>query len=221
MNDKMFMKDVNHSKYCPEIVDQQQLDIARATITNLSFLPQGQDVYHKNRSQKSLQILKDVVENKFLCHIGCASGIMTEYFSKACSKILAIDIEDEPIIQASRRKYNCETDIKKADAIKYLQENTEINPEVFYLWTNYTDMRDWVEKIIELRGHTNPTIILGIGMQKVVSPVENGEPLQLKEAKKLKEKYNGSIQLVAFPIVAKSRNVFTGAFGLLILKGLK
>ena len=88
------------------------------------------------------------------------------------------------------------------------------------MWMNYKAMEPWIDKVMDVRGHTNPTIILGIGLQKVVSPVENGEPLQLVEAKRIKEKYNGNIRLASFPIVDFTRRN-RGAFGLLILKGLK
>ena len=172
--------------------------------------------YHRNRAIASLEALKDILDNKFLCHIGCSTGIMTEYFSKVCSKILALDIEDDAIKQTLNRKYNCEIDIKKADAIEYLQENPEINPEIFYAWTN--GMSEWVDHIVKLRGRTNPTIILGIGLQRLVSGVgEDGQPIQLTHAKRLKEKYNGEIVMFSFP-VSKHTLKNNGAFGLLILK---
>jgi len=172
-------------------------------------------VYHKNRAIASLEELKDILDNKFLCHIGSSTGVITEYFSKVCSKILALDIEDDAIKQTLNRKYNCEIDIKKADAIEYLQENPDVNPEVFYAWTN--DMDFWVDNILNLRAHTNPIIILGIGLQRLVSPVENGRPLQLITARKLKEKYNGEIKLFSFP-VSEYTLKNNGTFGLLVLK---
>ena len=144
---------------------------------------------------------------------------MTQEFSKICSKILAIDIEEFATKETLERKHHCPVDVQKIDAIKYLEENPKINPEVFYLWMNYRGMEPWIQKIMEVRGHTNPTIILGMGLQKVVSPVENGEPLQLKEAKRLKEKYDGDIKLISFS--ATETKVDRGAFGLLVLKGLE
>jgi len=180
------------------------------------WLPEhNEKTYHQNRAIGSLEILKSILQNKFLCHIGCSTGIITQYFSKVCSKILALDIEDDAIKQTLNRKYNCKIDVKKIDAIEYLQKNPEINPEVFYAWAN--DMDFWVDNILNLRAHTNPTIILGIGLQRLVSPVENEQPLQLTTAKKLKEKYNGEIKLFSFP-VSEYTLKNNGTFGLLILK---
>ena len=177
----------------------------------------SENEYHDNRATESLNQLSRLLEDKFLCHIGCSTGVMTESFSKVCSKILAIDIEEEPIKQTSERKYNCKIDIEKTDAIKYLQENPEINPEVFYIWMNYKDMESWVEKILELRGDTDPTIILGIGMQRFLSPVDNdGNPLQFLQAQELRDKYKGQIKLMTFPTNGNPEKRM-GLFGLLIL----
>lgn len=191
------------------------LSAGRRQVVNLSEF--NEKFYHQNRAIASLEALKDILDNKFLCHIGCSTGIITQYFSKVCSKILALDIEDDAIKQTLNRKYNCKIDVKKIDAIEYLQKNPEINPEIFYAWTN--GMSEWVDHIVKLRGRTNPTIILGIGLQKAVSPVENEKPLQLEEAKKLKKKYGGEIKLLSFahnsPNVTRAKK---GAFGLLILK---
>ena len=213
--DKFLQNCTNLSQHKASFV--HDLSQERCGIVNLSVF--NEKFYHQNRAMASLEALKDILDNKFLCHIGCSTGIMTEYFSKVCSKILAIDIEEEPIKQTSERKYNCEIDIKKADATEYLQENPDVNPEVFYMWMNYNAMQPWIDKVMDVRGHTSPTIILGIGLQKVVSPVENEKPLQLEQAKKLKKKYGGEIKLLSFahnsPNVPRSKK---GAFGLLILK---
>tara|TARA_Y100000361_G_scaffold135960_1_gene136236 strand:- start:288 stop:935 length:648 start_codon:yes stop_codon:yes gene_type:complete len=184
--------------------------------TDIPSVPR-EDEYHDNRAIESLNHLSGLLKDKFLCHIGCSTGVMTQSFSRVCSQILAIDIEEESIKQTSERKYNCEIDIEKTDAIKYLQENPEINPEVFYLWMNYKAMEPWVEKILEVRGDTNPTIILGIGMQRFLSPVNNdGDPLQFLKAKELRDKYKGQIQLMHFPLRKYSKQI-KGIFGLLIL----
>jgi len=180
-----------------------------------------EDEYHDNRAIESLNQLSRLLKDKFLCHVGCSTGVMTESFSRICSKILAIDIEEESIKQTSERKYNCKIDIEKTDAIKYLQENPEINPEVFYIWMNHDAMESWVEKILEVRGDTNPTIILGIGMQRFLSPIDNnGDPLQFLNAKELSDKYNGQIKLITFPMDKHSKKKL-GLFGLLILNAPK
>ena len=217
MKNQTFISDINNLR---DNFKQNSIEMSRSIITNLSALPEDGRAYHENRAKKTSEILKDTLEDKFLCHIGCQTGIVTQEFSKVCSKILAIDIEESSIEETSQRTYDCPVDIKKIDAIKHLEENPDVNPEVFYLWMNYKAMEPWIDKIMEVRGHTNPTIILGIGLQKVVSPVENGEPLQLVEAKRIKEKYNGNIRLASFPVSDFTRRN-QGAFGLLVLKGLK
>ena len=180
-----------------------------------------EDEYHDNRAIESLNQLSRLLKDKFLCHVGCSTGVMTESFSRVCSKILAIDIEEESIKQTSERKHNCKIDIEKTDAIKYLQENPEINPEVFYTWMNHDAMESWVEKILEVRGDTNPTIILGIGMQRFLSPIDNnGDPLQFLNAKELSDKYNGQIKLITFSMHKHSQKKL-GLFGLLILNAPK
>ena len=200
-----------------DIADTQDLQAFHKKLyTNITSVSR-EDEYHNNRAAESLNHLSGLLKDKFLCHVGCSTGVMTESFSKVCSKILAIDIEEEPIKQTSERKYNCKIDIEKTDAIKYLQENPEINPEVFYIWMNYNAMESWVEKILELRGGTDPTIILGIGMQKFLSPVDkNGDPLQFLKAQELSDKYDGQIKLMSFPLKKHSRKKM-GVFGLLIL----
>lgn len=203
-----------------EVSDTQDLKAFHKKLyTDQTSVPR-EDEYHDNRAMESLNQLSRLVKDKFLCHIGCSTGVMTESFSKVCSKILAIDIEEEAIKETSERKYNCKIDIEKTDAIKYLQENPEINPEVFYLWMNYNAMESWVEKILEVRGDTNPTIILGIGMQRFLSPVDkNGDPLQLLKAKELRDKYDGQIKLMSFSLRKHSRKKM-GLFGFLILNDL-
>jgi hypothetical protein len=220
MSNQEFINTINNSASFSQSSHNEILNMEKHLKTNLVAVPKGGKVYHENRAKKTSENLKDILENKFLCHIGCHTGVVTQEFSKVCSKILAIDIEESSIEETSQRTYDCPVDIKKIDAIKHLEENPDVNPEVFYLWMNYKAMEPWIDKIMDVRGHTNPTIILGIGLQKVVSPVENGEPLQLVEAKRIKEKYNGNIRLASFPIADFTRRN-QGVFGLLILKGLK
>jgi hypothetical protein len=112
--------------------------------------------------------------------------------------------------------------VKKADAIKYLAENPDVNPEVFYFWTNKNSMEKWIENIIELRGHTSPTIMLGIGLQRINSQIVDGVPIQLLEAKRLKEKYNGEIEMMNFSSTTNKVGLMgmMGVFGLLKIKGI-
>ena len=217
MKDQTFISDINNLR---DNFKQTSIEMSRSIITNLVSLPEDGRVYHDNRAKKAAQEIQDITKNKFLCHIGCHTGVVTQEFSRNCNKILAIDIEEHHCKETLERKHHCPVDVKKIDAIKYLGENPEVNPEVFYMWMNYKAMEPWIDKVMDVRGHTNPTIILGIGLQKVVSPVENGQPLQLVEAKRIKEKYNGNLRLVSFPIADFTRRN-QGAFGLLILKGLK
>tara|TARA_Y100001937_G_scaffold66497_1_gene90952 strand:- start:190 stop:921 length:732 start_codon:yes stop_codon:yes gene_type:complete len=222
-----FVDYVNKQAWYSEASGSQGLEMSRNMITNLSGLPKDGCIYHENRAKNTAKAAENVTKNKFLCHIGCHTGIVTQQFSKNCSKILALDIEEHHCKETLERKYSCPVDVKKMDAIKYLQENPDVNPEVFYMWMNYKAMQPWIDKVMDVRGHTNPTIILGIGLQKVVSPVKNGQPLQLVTARKIKERYKGSIKLVSFPIISSMKsdeNDFVekgGAFGILVLKGLK
>jgi hypothetical protein len=214
MKNKELLDDIEKAQF----VKEQQFH-QRTFLQDLSWLPQDGVIYHQNRAKKCAKSVEDLITGRFLCHIGCHTGVVTQQFSKNCSKILALDIEEHHRKETLARQHNCPVDVKKMDAIKYLQENIDVNPEVFYMWMNYRAMQPWIDKVMDVRGHTNPTIILGIGLQKVVSPVKKGKSLQLEEAKKLKQKYSGSIRLFSFSTSeAKGKR---GAFGVLILKGLK
>ena len=194
----------------------------REVITNLSFLADNGKAYNINRAKALAELVEKDISGKFLCHIGCHTGVVTQRLSKQCRKILAIDVEQECIDQTSERCYDCPTDIKKADAIKYLAENPDVNPEVFYFWTNKNSMEKWIENIIELRGHTSPTIMLGIGLQRINSQIVDGVPIQLLEAKRLKEKYNGEIEMMNFSSTTNKVGLMgmMGVFGLLKIKGI-
>ena len=201
-----------------EFVREQKFH-QRNLLQNLSWLPRDGLIYHQNRAKESVKAVEDLVKDRFLCHIGCHTGVVTQEFSKKCKSILALDIEEHHCKETLERKHSCPVDIKKMDAIKYLQENPDVNPEVFYMWMNHESMQPWIDKVMDVRGHTNPTIILAIGLQRVVSHVEEGKSLQLEEAKRLKEKYSGSIKLFSFSTTTESK-AKRGAFGVLILKGL-
>ena len=83
-------------------------------------------------------------------------------------------------------------------------------------------MEKWIENIIELRGHTSPTIMLGIGLQRINSQIVDGVPIQLLEAKRLKEKYNGEIEIMNFSSTTNKVGLMgmMGVFGLLKIKGI-
>lgn len=186
--------------------------------TNMVMCPDLEQ-YHKNRAKESLRQL-NLLENKFLCHLGCGDGTMTQELSKTTNRILALEINTDEYNKALEKKYDCPIEIHRSDAFEYLEKQSSINPDVFYLWVNYSAMEDWIEKIIELRGHTHPTIILGIGMHKFCAPVDNnGDPVQLLKAKELKEKYQGQIKLTSFPLgnISLGRQQNNGLFGYLIL----
>ena len=185
--------------------------------TEMSFCPREED-FHRNRANESLEQLRPLLQNKFLCHLGCGNGIMTKAFSEATSNILGLEKEKIPFDIATKEDYyHCPVEFHHCDAFKYLQENPEINPDVFYFLFNYNAVESCIERIIELRGHTNPTIISGIGMHRFMAPVDdNGDPLQFLKAKELKEKYNGEIRLMKFPI-NRFAAAKMGLFGVLIL----
>ena len=214
MKAKELLDDIEKAQFVKEQISQQ-----RDSLQSLDYLPQDGLIYHQNRAKESVKAVEDLVKDKFLCHIGCHTGVMTQEFSKKCKSILALDIEEHHCKETLDRKHSCPIDVKKMDAIKYLQENPDVNPEVFYMWMNYKAMQPWIDKVMDVRGHTNPTIILGIGLQRVVSPVKDGKSLQLEQAKKLKQKYSGNIKLFSFS--ATKAKAKLGAFGLLTLKGLK
>lgn len=215
MKSKELLDDIKKAQFVKEEIFQQ-----RNSFQSLDYLPQDGLIYHQNRAKESVEVVEDLVKDKFLCHIGCHTGVVTQEFSKKCKSILALDIEEHHCKETLDRKHNCPIDVKKMDAIKYLQENPDVNPEVFYMWMNYKAMQPWIDKVMDVRGHTNPTIILGIGLQRVISPVKDGKSLQLEQAKKLKQKYSGNIKLFSFSATPQHR-ARLGAFGLLILKGLK
>ena len=134
--------------------------------------------------------LNKFISNKFVCEIGCADGAVLYEMSKYAKKAIGIEVDLPFIDSANARDYKCETSIVHADAYNFLKENTHINPDVFYFWTNYrkktSGMQWWVEKILELRGTTNPVIMCGIN-------TDYEYRMQLGTAREIQSIYGGDI----------------------------
>jgi len=140
--------------------------------------------------------LNKFISNKFVCEIGCADGSVLYEMSKYAKKAIGIEVNSpseapsESWRDANARDYKCETSIVHADAYNFLKENTCINPDVFYFWANYrkktSGMQWWVERILELRGTTNPVIISGLN-------IDQEDRMQLGAARELQTIYGGDI----------------------------
>ena len=150
-----------------------------------------------NKGKALCKVVKDIIKNKYLCHIGCSDGSVTYEFSKHAKKILGIEIEDKAK-EAKQKKYECDTTIVQSDAVEYLRENEDIKPDAFYFHANYGPwkggMQWWLERIIELRGETNPTVFFFISLHPDTGGVpKTGKCLQLEAAEFIQNIYGGNI----------------------------
>ena len=155
--------------------------------------------------------LKKFISNKFVCEIGCDNGDVLYGLSKYAKKAIGIEVNQGPYSEAKQVEYKCDTTIVHADAYSFLKENTHINPNVFYFWANYrkktSGMQWWVERILELRGTTNPVIIAGLHLQ-------HDSGLQLGSAREIQQIYGGDIIHTPFSVGPEIVN----EFGLLVIQ---
>jgi len=151
------------------------------------------------------ETLKEFISNKFVCEIGCNDGEILYELSKYSKKAIGIEVTKEPYDEAKQLEYKCDTAIVHSDAYSFLKENTHINPDLFYFWANYrkkkSGMQWWVERILELRGKTNPVIVAYIDVSG----------LQLGAAREIQEIYGGDIIFLSY-------GVSSIKFGLLIIQ---
>tara|TARA_B100001094_G_C18126861_1_gene769996 strand:+ start:934 stop:1599 length:666 start_codon:yes stop_codon:yes gene_type:complete len=140
--------------------------------------------------------LKKFFDNKFVCEIGCDNGEVLHGLTTHAKKAIGIEINEGPYNEAKELEYHCDTEIVYGDAIEFLKNNPEVTPDVFYFWSNYVKkiggMQWWMERILELRGTTNPTIIINIDLRK------SEGLMQLGSAREIQEIYGGDIILLSF-----------------------
>ena len=184
---------------------------------------------NKIRAQAFVEEIKELINGKFVFEVGCHEGDVLYEFSKYASKVVSIELNEEPALVAKGRQYECDAIVEHGDAIRYLQENRDVVPDVFYSWSNVGGTEWWIQQILELRGETSPTIITGISLMPQTGgfepPYEWGasgwkNPLQVIDAKKLQEKYGGRFVHATFELPPGSP-CSLGMFGALVMEGKK
>ena len=140
---------------------------------------------------------KDLINGKFVCHMGSNNGVITQQISKYAGKILAVEINNQ-YADAKSKDYKCETEIINQDVFSYLKQYPDIQPDVFYFWSNGCEDRiKQIQQIIT----KDVTVMCGIGLQYFQAPVSirDGEALQLTEAQRVQKTYGGNIDYFNFP----------------------
>ncbi len=168
--------------------------VKAANVKVVSNTTRGSTMYNGvERAAAITTALSGVLSNKFICEIGCDNGEVLYGFSEIAKQTLGIEINKDQVEEAKNRQYLCETTIENADAYEYLEKNPHINPDVFYYWSSARGMRRDIDKIIELRGKTNPLILSGFSLDPKSGETRKGRSLQLAMAKNIQETYGGEI----------------------------
>ena len=141
-----------------------------------------------DRSRALVEEIRDLIDGKLVFEIGCSEGHLLYEFSKYANKVVSVETNEQTVDIAKQKQYECDAIVEHGEAFQYLAENQDLIPDVFYYRTNFDVMEQFLQKILELRGKTKPTIVFGASTNAL-----DGNPQQLIEAKKIQEKYGGRL----------------------------
>ena len=159
-------------------------------------------MHEYGRAEAASEHIKEYISDSFVCEIGCDNGYVLKEFSKRAKECLGIEI-NPPVEEAKQEHYHCDTTIIEGDAVSWLSKNPEVKPDIFYFWAS--SPRFWIQKIIELRGETNPLIIAAFSMEPGQGSVERLSDMPLDLCREFSQKYQQafighSSAIISYPL---------------------